>query len=209
MLTEETKMFIYDFDGVICDSVDVKTNAFIELYKSYGRDIVNKVVEYHLEHGGISRFEKIKYYHRELLKVEITEQEVNTLANKFSSIALQKVIDSPFISGALEYLERNSLITTQVICTGTPDAEIKEILKRKKIDHLFQDVYGSPSTKADSIQSVIAKYKLSPSECIFFGDAMTDYKAAFETKVPFIGIKNPRTVFPKGTYVVNDFNQLI
>ena len=34
---------------------------------------------------------------------------------------------------------------------------------------------------------------------------MTDYKAAIECNVPFIGLKNTHTVFPEGTILIDDF----
>ena len=40
---KKQKIIIYDFDGVICDSVDVKTDAFVELYCLYNSDIVEKI----------------------------------------------------------------------------------------------------------------------------------------------------------------------
>ena len=54
------KTIIFDFDGVILESLDVKTEAFKKLYQPYGPSISNKVVENHLENEGISRYEKIK-----------------------------------------------------------------------------------------------------------------------------------------------------
>ena len=56
------KNIIYDFDGVICDSVNVKTEAFAKIYSEYGHSIVSKVVDYHNLHGGISRYEKIQVF---------------------------------------------------------------------------------------------------------------------------------------------------
>ena len=36
---EESELLIFDFDGVLADSVEVKTRAFSLLYKSYGKKI--------------------------------------------------------------------------------------------------------------------------------------------------------------------------
>ena len=60
------KTIIFDFDGVILESIDVKTEAFKKLYQPYGSNISNKVVKNHLANGGISRYEKIKIYHKQL-----------------------------------------------------------------------------------------------------------------------------------------------
>ena len=61
------KGIIFDFDGVIAESVQVKSDAFAELYKPYGTEIVKKVVEHHEANGGMSRYEKIRFYHGSFL----------------------------------------------------------------------------------------------------------------------------------------------
>ena len=38
------KAIIFDFDGVLVDSVNIKGLAFAKIYQSYGDDIVKKVV---------------------------------------------------------------------------------------------------------------------------------------------------------------------
>lgn len=47
------RVLIYDFDGVICDSVGLKTDAFVELYWNESERIQNLVREYHLANGVI------------------------------------------------------------------------------------------------------------------------------------------------------------
>ncbi len=199
------KAFIFDFDGVICDSVDVKTKAFATLYEAYGNDIRDKVVEYHLAHGGISRFEKIKYYQAELLGNPVTEEEIKILAEKFAGLAKEKVIQSPFLPGAYAFISENHKMLPQFICTGTPEEEIYEIVERKKIAQLFKAVYGAPKKKTAIIKQVLVETGLQPEDVLYFGDALTDYDAATECKMPFVGFQNEATVFPVGTFVVKDF----
>ena len=78
------KILIYDFDGVICDSVHIKTEAFVELYASYDIEIQQAVKDHHLKHGGISRFEKFNYFESELLGNTITEKRIEELAQSFT-----------------------------------------------------------------------------------------------------------------------------
>lgn len=199
------KTIIYDFDGVICDSVDIKTSAFIELYNNYDDSIKLQVQKYHLLNGGISRVRKIEYYEKELLKNEITEDRIKILASKFSELVKNKVIESEYIPGVKDFLEKNSFDYKQYICTGTPNDEILEIAKLKGIDHYFRGIYGSPMSKIEIIKKIINKDKISIENCIFFGDAMTDYEAAKYHKIPFVGIKSNHTVFPHGTFLLNNF----
>ncbi len=93
------KAIIFDFDGVIAESVQVKTDAFAEIYQSYGQYIVQKVIEHHITNGGISRFEKFKLYHKEFLGINLTELEVEKLAKKFSKLVMEKVISAPYVKG--------------------------------------------------------------------------------------------------------------
>ena len=91
----------FDFDGVILDSVEVKTRAFAKMFEVYGPEIERKVVDYHLQHGGISRFEKIRHYYENFLHKPVSEKELASLGEEFSRIAFTGVIESEFIDGAL------------------------------------------------------------------------------------------------------------
>tara|TARA_B100001559_G_C16420440_1_gene584814 strand:- start:527 stop:1147 length:621 start_codon:yes stop_codon:yes gene_type:complete len=204
----DKELLIFDFDGVICDSVNIKTHAFIELYKNYGSKIQEQVREYHLLNSGISRFEKFKYFQSVLLEQEFTEKDINNLAKKFSKLVKEKVINSPYINGALEFLTKNSS-KRQFICTGTPQHEIIEIAEKKGIINLFENLYGSPKSKIEIIHDILMQTNVEKNNCVFFGDAMTDYNASFKCNIPFVGIRNSETTFPKGTMIIENFNEII
>ena len=199
------KVLIYDFDGVICDSVSLKTVAFVELYRNESESIQKLVREYHLANGGISRYEKIKYFETELLGKVYSEAEIFKLAQIFANLVKEKVINSPFILGVKEFLNKHSSDTFQYICTGTPEFEIKEIIERRGIGELFDGIYGSPIKKSTIIQKIISEVGCKNDECLFFGDALTDYNAAKLCSVEFVGIRNDFTEFPKNTTTIDNF----
>jgi HAD superfamily hydrolase (TIGR01509 family) len=199
------KILIYDFDGVICDSVHIKTEAFVELYAQYDEKIQQAVKAYHLKHGGISRYEKFNYFETELLGKPPTKERIEELAQAFTQLVKEKVIASSYLNGILPFLEKHKNEALQFICTGTPETEILEITKRKKIDHLFTAIYGSPESKTRIIQNILQETGAQPEDCLFFGDAMTDLNAAKECNIPFVGIENKDTQFPKTTFIINDF----
>jgi phosphoglycolate phosphatase-like HAD superfamily hydrolase len=196
---------IFDFDGVICDSVNVKTEAFAAMYNAYGHEVVAKVVQYHHEHGGISRYEKFRYYHKELLGITLTEEEVMKMGDTFSSIALQKVIDSPYLPGVLDFIKASQQDADLFICTGTPETEIRIILDEKGLANFFKAVYGAPKSKADIIREIMQTYQMTAEQLEFYGDAMTDYNAAKATNIKFTGVYSAITSFPEGTVVIKDF----
>tara|TARA_B100001063_G_C16721362_1_gene533781 strand:+ start:348 stop:992 length:645 start_codon:yes stop_codon:yes gene_type:complete len=199
------KAIVYDFDGVICDSVDVKTEAFAHIYKKYGLEIVENVKKYHIENGGISRFEKFKHYHSDFLGIKLSNKQLISLGNTFSKLVKKKVIESPFINGASDFISTNSKFFLQFICTGTPENEILEIAQKKKISLFFNEIYGSPKSKVEIIHLIKKKYNLQPEEIVFFGDAMTDYNSSKKCNISFIGIENDLNSFPQDTFLIKDF----
>ncbi|WP_045213309.1 HAD family hydrolase [Desulfonatronovibrio magnus] len=194
----------FDFDGVILDSVHVKTKAFAAMFRQYGPKVERQVVDFHLANGGMSRFKKFEHYYRNILNMDISQKELDLLGNKFSELALQGVIESPFIPGAIETLKSlNSDQTPCFIASGTPDDEIKYIVQHKNLTTYFLEVHGSPKEKSAIVSEMIVKHNLASNNCLFIGDAMSDYCAAQETGLNFLGIVKEQTTspFPEDTWV--------
>lgn len=202
------KAIIFDFDGVIAESVNIKTEAFAEMYKPFGKDVVCKVVEHHLVNGGMSRFEKFKYYHKEYLNQVIDEEKVQDLSNKFSKLVINKVVQAPFVKGACEFLKENFMKFDFFISSATPTNEIFEIIKRKKILPFFKDYYGSPTKKSEHVKNIMLKYKYNKNEVVFVGDALSDKEAAKINGIKFIGRFTTDKRMKKERNLIKDFFQL-
>ena len=185
------KAIIFDFDGVIAESVNVKTEAFSKIYSEYGEDIVKKVIAHHMSHGGISRYEKFKYYHKEFLGIKLNKDDLIILSNKFSELVVNDVIDAPYVPGALNFIKNNYKKYKLFISTGTPQDEMIIILKNKNIDLYFQSVYGSPEHKNNHVKDIIMNMDYKKEEIIFIGDADTDIIAAKENDIPIIFREHP------------------
>jgi len=205
------KNIFFDFDGVIAESVSAKTDAFEEMYLPYGKDIAAKVVEYHKLHGGVSRYEKFKYFHKEFLNEIIDENKVNELANQFSNIVLDKVINSDEVSGAYYFIEKYHTKFRFWVITGTPTTEIELIAEKRKLTSFFIGLHGSPNNKRYWTENLIKKHNLKRDEIIFLGDATTDMDAADFSKTHFALRENEenKEIFKdyKGLKF-NDFYQL-
>ena len=180
------KGIIFDFDGVIVESIQVKTDAFANMYNKYGKSVINKVVNHHESNGGMSRYEKIKYYHNNFLNKEITSKEIQELSDSFSKIVVDGVITSAYVQGVLDFIKKNKKNYKYYISTGTPTDEILHILDKRKISSYFTDVYGSPEKKHIHIKKIINDYEYNKSELLFIGDSPTDYNASIDCGINFI-----------------------
>lgn len=194
------KAIIFDFDGVIANSIETKTIGFERLYEQYGKEIKEKVREHHLKNGGVSRFEKFKHYHQNLLKIKLDGDGIKKLANQYSKIVVDEVVDSTYVSGVIEYIKKMKPRARLFISTGTPTEEIKFIVKKKNIDRFFTGVYGSPGKKTEHIKKILIKYELKPSEVIFYGDSLSDLEAARSHDLNFILVKNQYNIFLQESY---------
>ncbi|MDR2033852.1 MAG: HAD hydrolase-like protein [Helicobacteraceae bacterium] len=198
------KAIIFDWDGVITDSVNIKTEAFAEMFRPFGKEIEQKVVEYHLAHGGVSRFEKFKYFYEELLHRQLDEKRLGELCDCFSKLVFDKIVASNFIDGALETIKTAKANEALLfVISGTPTDEMIAIAKAKGIADYFTEILGSPTKKTEWVRHILLKYALQPTEAVFFGDAIEDYNAAIDNNVDFIGVKigDCHTMFPSGTTV--------
>ena len=206
----KARVIFWDFDGVIKDSVPVKTEAFRKLFLCFGTDVADKVAEHHLENGGISRYKKIPYYFKTYVGKNISEKELDRYANDFSKLVVEEVIKSPWIPGVEDFLRNNEYIQEFILVTGTPQGEIEIILEKLNLTELFISIHGAPKEKTDMVSDDIKKYGYKTSDCILIGDSPTDFKAAHENNIDFIfrGKKNLFDTF-NSEYFIDNFMQVI
>jgi HAD superfamily hydrolase (TIGR01549 family) len=183
-LVGQAEVIFWDFDGVIKDSVEVKSMAFEKLFSDYDQNLVNRVREHHEKNGGVSRFEKIPLYLSWSEEV-VSSREVQEFCNRFSLLTKQAVINSPLVDGFLEFIE-NYKERKNILVTATPTEEIKEILHALNIQHFFHKIYGAPDTKSDVINETLREMKISPQCALMLGDSASDYKAAKDNDVLFL-----------------------
>ncbi|KOS06369.1 hypothetical protein AM493_10260 [Flavobacterium akiainvivens] len=181
----KVQYIFFDFDGVLAESVNVKTEAFRKMYLHKGEDFAQRVVDFHNANGGVSRFEKIKIWNGEWLGEELTDDKITELANLFSTLSMEGVINAEEVTGALDFLTHSDQYIKYII-TGTPTVEIKPILEQRGMNHFFKGIYGSPEKKDYWVKKILAEENIPAEACIFVGDALADYNAAIANDITFI-----------------------
>lgn len=180
------KTIVFDFDGVILESLDIKTRAFRELFKSYPEHL-DRIEKLHLDKAGVSRFEKFRIIYQDYLGQPIDDDELERLGDEFSRFVYKEILTCPFVPGAHQFLQARAKQYQLFVASGTPQEEIRDIVKRRKLDQFFCGVYGSPRCKREILEGILAENSLQPVEIVFIGDAISDYWGALGASVPFIG----------------------
>jgi len=179
------KYIFFDFDGVLAESVNIKTEAFRQMYLSKGEEFAQKVVNHHIDNGGVSRFDKFKIYNGEWLDEEISDERIDQLAQIFSNYVVDGVVNSEEVPGTFNFLNSSKEYKKYII-TGTPTVEIKQILERRNLNQYFIAAYGSPQKKDFWVNKILEEERISPNECVFIGDALADYNAAIANNITFV-----------------------
>jgi len=184
-LLKESQIVFWDFDGVIKDSVMVKSAGYEKLFLPFGEDVVKRVNKHHNVHGGISRYEKIPLY-LSWAGEPANPIQVQDFCDRFSELVQQAVVDSPWVPGVCEYLSSHYADQCFVLITGTPQKEIEEILHALNITRYFRNVYGAPKAKTIMVKDVLERLSCPFEQALVIGDSGTDLEAAKNNNVAFL-----------------------
>ena len=183
------KYIIWDFDGVILNSDAVRELGFVEALKDFPEKQVALLLKYHRSNGGLSRYNKFRYFYEEILGLEVTEEQVNELAHNFSQIMLQKLTDKKLlIQDSVQFIEKNSLDKVMFIASGSDHNELNFLCKELAIAEHFFSINGSPTHKNDIVKRILSEYSdVSKEEFVLVGDSRNDFEAADINGIAFLG----------------------
>jgi HAD superfamily hydrolase (TIGR01549 family) len=202
---------VFDFDGIILESIDVKTRAFVALFERWPEH-ADAIRRLHLDNAGMSRYEKFKRIHRDILELPLDYSESERLGQEFVRLIRAEMLSCEFVAGAPELLERLAAAYPLYVASATPETEIREIVRERGLSRFFAEVYGSPASKAEILRRILTENDCAPDEVVFVGDALSDYHAAREVGAPFVARVPPNgdVVFPGDgvTQTVPDLREL-
>lgn len=210
-MTPALDLVVLDFDGTVCDSADVKTEAFRLLYlDEQGPDFADAVQRYHLANVGVSRFEKIRHVEEEMLGRPCPPARLAAVADRFGDLVMDAVIAAPLLPGVAVFLDDTSARMPIAVASATPTEELRAIVAAKGLTSSFVAVEGSPPTKGQIAAGYLARFGAHPGRSVMVGDQLSDLRAAREAGIPFVGVRRPGDppLFPPGTKVVPDFTAM-
>lgn len=192
---------IFDFDGVILDSNDVKTIAFKNISKRFGESESNKLVKYHIKNGGKSRFLKIKWFVENVLKAK-SKDLISILVEEYGR-EVSKSFESCSFRTDLFKLKKKLKGTKWSIASGGKQDEIVNLLDKKLLLEIFDNgIYGSPTPKMEIVKKIVFNVERNEkNKFVLIGDSLYDYECARENGIKFIfasdwsDIKKPQDLF--------------
>ena len=189
---EKYKTILWDFDGVIMDSMPIRDNGFVDtLSVDYSKEQVDDLLEFHRANGGLSRYVKFRYFFEKIRNEEVTEEKILELAQKFSEVMLLLLIDEKLlIEDSFSFIKANYKKYKFHIVSGSDGKELNKICQELGLDEFFITIEGSPTPKKQLVENILLRYGYDKNDCVLIGDSHNDYDAAQFNNISFLGYNN-------------------
>lgn len=182
---------LWDFDGVLMDSMPVRDEGFKHVLAPYPQDQVATLLAYHRINGGLSRYVKFRYFFEEIRKEPVTEEQVQAMAADFSTVMKRLLLNEQLLTNdSLDFVRRRYRDVPMHIVSGSDGVELNMICRSLNLAQYFVSIHGSPTPKTQLVKEVLAEHQYDPARTVLIGDSINDYQAATANNIDFIGYNN-------------------
>ncbi|MDA9002590.1 HAD hydrolase-like protein [Flavobacteriaceae bacterium] len=185
------KNILWDFDGVILNSMKVRDWGFEEIFKNFDQELINELLIFHRKNGGLSRYVKIRYFYEKILSKSISKEKIDKYAESFSVLMKMELIKSEnLILDSLDYIKTNHQKYNFHIVSGSDQLELRFLCKELKIAQYFNSIHGSPTPKNQLVSNLLDTYQYDKENTCLIGDSINDYEAAEYNEISFFNYNN-------------------
>ena len=180
-------LLIFDCDGVILESMDVKTRAFQRIGQDFGPEMGDRLAMYHAMRGGVSRFEKFAWLYQEVYGRDIRPDEAQALNQRFVGYAMEEIAACKLVNGTREVLKRWKGRVPMYVASGAPQEELVFLMEKRGLAAYFDGIYGWPPPKGELLLRILRQSGCAPEETVMIGDSSYDLRAAEQAGTLFYG----------------------
>lgn len=180
---EKYNNFLFDCDGVILDSNQVKGKVFVDIASCISPAHTEEFKKFHELNGGLNRRAKFQHFFQHILGKSEFEKDVQDAVDAFRDESLRALKSAQLVPGIREFLGAIPSSKKKYVVSASDHADLPIVLKEKNLDSYFDGLYGGPRKKPE----VIRELKLKGTS-VFFGDSIIDYQTALEFGFDFVFI---------------------
>ena len=181
------EVYIFDCDGVILDSNELKINAMANSLQraNISQKKVTQCVTYFKNNFGKSRFYHVNYFVEQILmlKGDFKKEIYTKILESYSSQCNALYLGATLTPGILDLLE--SLNGDVYIASGSAEDELRSVFEQRDLSKYFKGIYGSPEKKSNIVNLILKEYQ--KPKAVIFGDAFSDYEASVTNNIDFVG----------------------
>ena len=182
------KCVVFDFDGTLVKSNEIKRRTFYEVTKDIvgANAALNKILS---SPDSGDRYNIFDVLIAELKLVDEVHVSALQLSDSYTKICEYQISRAPEINGTTKTIEGLKKLGIKVfISSATPENTLQKIIDMRGWKGIIDKAFGSPDSKADHLQKISAHFKFLQSEIIYVGDSEIDKNAASSIGCKFVGI---------------------
>ena len=188
---ESKQAYIFDFDGTIIQSNQLKLQAFEDLVKndSVALDLMRKVLKASPRDPRDSLLQSFIQLCSQERNLNDVFNDHKSLLKNYSSSVDTALLQCDFVPGAIDFLKALKFRGKHLyLWSATPVGDLMRIADKLDISNFFHGIFGSPETKKDNLDRILKG--LDPRDALVFGDSFDDLKWAKKLGVDFVAINN-------------------
>jgi phosphoglycolate phosphatase len=192
---ESAKALVFDFDGTLVDSNEIKWSGFEHVFSEYTGQLA-RISAYCRGNNHTIRGEKFRFVCEQILHIAYTAERERSLQERYAAYTTEGVAHAPEIPGASQFVRQVSDRPTALL-SSTPHAILLEILRRKGWQAMFKTVQGAPVVKRDWLIQYRIVMGCAAGDIVFFGDTDEDAASAGEAGCEFVRVgRTPGAAIP-------------
>ena len=183
---KDFKTIIFDCDGVILNSNQLKTKSYYKaVFPSYGHELASSLTTYLMNNTGKPRGHFIDYFLRNMVSADISGLGYEELLNAVT-LEIHKGLMECEISPCLFKFREKTPDIKWLVASGGVEKELRGLFKNRSLFDLFDGgIYGGPMTKDEILTSLFNKNHIK-FPVLFLGDSKYDHEVARKAKLDFL-----------------------
>ena len=134
---DKLETLLWDFDGVILDSMVVRDIGFERIFEAFPKHQVDELLDFHRTNAGWSRYVKIEHFFKNIAKIEFTQKDILKYAANFSVI-MKKELTNPtrLITDAVDYIKAHYTKQNFHVVSGSDHLELNFLCKELNLANI-------------------------------------------------------------------------
>lgn len=212
---------VFDCDGVLLNSNELKTACFREVLEAGGYDAgdIARFVEFQRASFGMSRYHLFEM----LLGWELVVRpslDRDQLLTRYAEALGGRYVTCAATPGMHDVVGKLAAEVPVYIVSGSDQAELRAVMAERGDASMFRLILGSPTNKFDNLTLVLddlaTDRAADPADIVFVGDAEADMTAARKAGMGFVYMDNFSAAQPRmraltaqhGIPLINDLREL-
>lgn len=212
---ENIKLFLFDLDGTILDSLKIWNDIDLLFFKNHNL-IMGE--DYHIAIAPLT-LEETATYTKNTYKLDIDEEQI---MKEWSDLAIKEYAENVNLKKGvkkfLDYLKNKNVHLA--IATSCNEEMFKPCLERYGIVSYFEHFYTSQNLKINKsntnfFKEILNEYKIEPDQILFFEDSLASMKCAKSLGFNVVAVmdkkweKQKEEIIASSDDQIEDFSQFI